>query len=234
MSIKSLTQIPVLEAQATLPTIFGQFVIRGYRCLNKKSIVLLKGNIKGGEEVLTRIQSSCLFGESFHAINCDCNWQIMSSLRRISMHNNGGIFIYLFQEGRGIGIFKKINALGIQQQDNCDTVDAFAKMGYKENDFRTYDVAAAILKSEEVQSVKLLTNNSRKTDSLLQYGIPTTRVPLEIEEEDIKKLIAQLSIDDIDTLIHYLISKREKLGHSISNTLAQKFLVHLRSTRSIK
>lgn len=220
----------VLQAEAVLATMFGHLRIKGYARNGEQSVVLIKGTIAGRRRVLTRIQSSCLFGETFHATDCDCSWQVTTSLRLISRQESpGGIFIYLYQEGRGIGIFEKIKAFAVQQEFGCDTVEAFAKMGYNKGDLRTYDMAVDILKKEGVKSVCLLTNNAEKTEALETHGIPATREPLELEEEDFKKLTAHMDEDDIRDLLSYLAAKREKLGHAIMERYAARFLAQLES-----
>jgi 3,4-dihydroxy 2-butanone 4-phosphate synthase / GTP cyclohydrolase II len=220
----------VLEAEADLSTMFGHFTIRGYSRGDEKSVVLVTGNISDTDNVLVRIQSSCLFGESFHATGCDCAWQVTTSLRRISLESRG-MFIYLFQEGRGIGIFEKIKAYHVEQEFGVDTVEAFKKLGLEKSDLRTYDLAAAIIKNENIHSVKLLTNNESKLNTLTERGIPVMREPLEIEESDFKKLTAHMNEEDIRRLINYLGVKRDQLGHKMVTDFAQRLLRELDSTR---
>jgi GTP cyclohydrolase II len=200
-----------LKAEAQLSTMFGHFTIRGYARGDEECVALVRGAIKGQENVLVRIQSSCLFGESFHATDCDCSWQVTTSLGEINQEGRG-ILIYLFQEGRGIGIFEKIRAFSIEQEFKCDTVQAFERMGLKQSDFRTYDLAVDILRAEEVRSVRLLTNNPAKLNALIDHGIPAEGLALALEEKDFKKLTAHSSEEDTNQLINYLRVKGEKLG----------------------
>lgn len=218
-----------LEAEARLDTMFGHFKMRGYSHGQDKSIALSRGNLVGSYNVLVRIQSSCLFGESFHATDCDCSWQITTALRRIS-EEGCGLFIYLFQEGRGIGIFEKIKAFHIQQEYNCDTVEAFQRLGIDGLDLRTYTLATEIIKCEGISSVRLLTNNTAKILSLTDQGIPAEREAIEIEEEDFKKLTAHMTEDDIRQLISYLEVKRKKLGHQMIEKFARNFLQQLNAS----
>jgi 3,4-dihydroxy 2-butanone 4-phosphate synthase / GTP cyclohydrolase II len=219
-----------LEAEAALSTMFGHFTMRGYSRGDEESVVLVKGTVSNKENVLMRIQSSCLFGESFHATGCDCAWQVTTSLRQISQQNCG-IFIYLFQEGRGIGIFEKIRAYRVEQDFKIDTVEAFKRLGLEKSDMRTYDLAAEIIKKENIKSARLLTNNISKVNTLIERGIPVTREPLEIEEADFKKLTAHMDESDIRQLISYLKVKRDQLGHKMVMDLAQKFLAELDSSK---
>jgi 3,4-dihydroxy 2-butanone 4-phosphate synthase/GTP cyclohydrolase II len=234
MNMESEYFTPIqLEAEAGLNTMFGNFTMRGYSRGDEESVVLVHGTIANKQNVLVRIQSSCLFGESFHATGCDCAWQVTTSLRRISQETCG-IFIYLFQEGRGIGIFEKIRAYRVEQDYKIDTVQAFKRLGLEKSDLRTYDLAADIIKIEHIGSVRLLTNNESKLNTLIERGIPAQREPLEIEEADFKKLTAHMDESDIRQLINYLKVKRDHLGHKMVMDLAQKFLAELDSSKEKK
>jgi GTP cyclohydrolase II len=216
----------ICEAEAELRTMFGHFIIRGYLRGDEESVALVRGNVNEKENVLVRIQSSCLFGETFHATDCDCKWQVMTSLYRIQ-NEDCGVFIYLFQEGRGIGIFEKIKAFYIQQTYECDTVEAFKRLGLEKSDLRTYDIAAGIIRHERILSVRLLTNNDAKIKTLTDNGIPAIRMPLELEEADFKRLAATMDESDIRELIQYLRVKRDKMGHQMVHDFARRFLKEL-------
>jgi 3,4-dihydroxy 2-butanone 4-phosphate synthase / GTP cyclohydrolase II len=212
---------------------FGHFTICGYSRGDEKSVALRRGEVRGGRNVLVRIQSSCLFGESFHATDCDCAWQVTTSLRMIAQEECG-LFIYLFQEGRGIGIFEKIRAFQIQQELECDTVEAFKRLGIEKSDLRTYGLATQIVQREGLLSIRLLTNNESKLASLASLGIAISREPLELEEKDFKKLTAYMDEDDVRQLIEYLRVKKTKLGHKMVGDYARRFLEELDASRGAK
>lgn len=216
-----------LEAEAELPTMFGHFRIKGFSRGDEQCVVLVRGNVAGERNVLTRIQSSCLFGESFHATDCDCNWQVTTSLKLIAKSGRG-IFVHLFQEGRGIGIFEKIRALHIEQTEHCDTVEAFKRLGLEKSDFRTYELAVDVLQHEHPASIKLLTNNNNKLDALTSRGIAAVREPLMLEESAFKMLTTHATEDDLQQLIDYLTAKREKMGHDYMTASIRRILQGLR------
>lgn len=199
-------------AEAELKTAFGHFHIRGYRYQGKDCVSLhMPGKIKT-ENLLVRVQSCCLFGETFNSLDCDCRWQVHHSLQRIAEAGNG-ILIYLYQEGRGIGIVDKIRAYQIQQQEQCDTVEAFAKLGFKDSDLRTYDAAVAILKHYEVDEVKILTNNPEKAAAFRENGFSVNTHSLLPEASDFKDI--SLRAGDFAGLFSYLETKRSKMKQDI-------------------
>ena len=144
-----------------LPTKFGNFkcfsVIEG----NKEHLVLFKGNIKDSE-CIVRVHSECITGDLFGSKKCDCGEQLDSSIKLIA--KNGGILIYLKQEGRGIGLFNKIEAYKLQNE-GLDTVDANIKLGLPIDD-RQYHIAVEIIKKLAPSKIKLITNNPNKLKSL--------------------------------------------------------------------
>lgn len=180
--------------EARLPTEFGKFRIFVVREGEKEHVVLLKDPLV--EPVLLRIHSECFTGDVLGSLRCDCGEQLNYALYRIS--REGGILIYLRQEGRGIGLFNKINAYALQDE-GYDTVQANHQLGF-EADMRRYEVAGKILKRLGISRVRLMTNNPDKIWDLRNYGIEVVeRIPIEIEPNEHNA--------------EYLRTKKLKLGH---------------------
>ncbi len=185
--------------EAFLPTLYGIFEIHSYpNELNPYApdLVLVSGNLSELASPLVRIHSECLTGDVFGSLRCDCGRQLQNSLEIIA--NEGGMLMYLRQEGRGIGLHHKIEAY--QMQDSgMDTVEANQALGF-EPDLRNYDLAIKILQDFGLASIRLLTNNPYKLTALQQAGIQILeRIPLITPVNDHNK--------------NYLNTKREKLGH---------------------
>ncbi len=145
---------------------------------------------------LVRIHSECMTGDLFHSSRCDCGEQLDRSLEQIG--KEGGVLIYLRQEGRGIGLVEKLKAYNLQD-DGLDTIKANEALGH-EADARSYEVAALILRDLNVSSIRLMTNNPLKVESLIELGIEVqNRVPLVIEAQP----------ENAD----YLEVKRAMMGH---------------------
>src|SRR3989338_3308960 len=180
---------------ARLPTTYGQFTVIGYKDQRGEHLALVKGKIQKPPR-LVRIHSQCLTGDALSSLRCDCGEQLGRSLQMIAQE--GGILLYLQQEGRGIGLFNKIAAYHHQDQ-GLDTVEANTKLGFKD-DVRDYRIAIEILKDLGITSLRLLTNNPRKVKQLEKAGIKISqRVPLLIApNKDNSK---------------YLLVKKTKLGH---------------------
>lgn len=179
---------------------YGQFEFKVFSNSidEQEHFALIKPPVKANAIPLVRVHSECITGEVFGSLRCDCGSQLHNSLKEIAKH--GGVFIYLRQEGRGIGLANKIKAYALQEQ-GMDTVEANVELGLPV-DNREFSVAYQILKHLGISHVKLLTNNPDKIRLLVQYGLVVTqRVPL----------ITKATEHNYD----YLAAKQNKLGHLI-------------------
>ncbi len=166
-----------IVAIAELPTRFGRFQIAAFwnNRDGKEHVAVMHGNVFGRDEVPTRIHSECLTGDALGSLRCDCRDQLEVGLRRIASEENG-LVLYLRQEGRGIGLINKIRAYELQDR-GLDTVDANLALGFRDDE-REYSIAAHMLHSLRVRSVRLLTNNPRKVNDLTRLGVKVTaRLP---------------------------------------------------------
>jgi 3,4-dihydroxy 2-butanone 4-phosphate synthase/GTP cyclohydrolase II len=188
-------------ADARLPTDFGEFRVIAFESgLDKEThVALVKGDIGDGKDVVVRVHSRCLTGDVFHSLRCDCGPQRDAAMARIE-HEGRGVFLYLNQEGRGIGLANKIKAYELQEQ-GLDTVEANERLGFKA-DQRDYGIGVQILKDLGVRTMRLLSNNPRKLVGLEGYGLSVAEwLPLEIPAS-------------MHTA-RYLKTKKEKLGHRL-------------------
>ncbi|MFW9931952.1 MAG: GTP cyclohydrolase II [Candidatus Thorarchaeota archaeon] len=188
-----------LVGVANLPSQFGEFQICALvsPCDGKEHTAIIKGDIINKENVLVRAHSECLTGDVMGSKRCDCREQLLESLKRIQEEGEG-ILLYLRQEGRNIGLTEKIKAYALQDQ-GYDTIEANLLLGWQP-DQRDYGIAAHILRTLGVKSIRLLTNNPDKVKQLSKHGIIITeRVPLIIETNEFNKA--------------YLETKAEKTGH---------------------
>jgi GTP cyclohydrolase II len=166
----------------------------------KEHLALGIGDYESAEVPMVRPHSECLTGDVFGSERCDCGPQLREAVERIS--ETGGYLLYLRQEGRGIGLYAKLDAYALQDQ-GLDTVEANERLGFKA-DQRDYGIGAQILSDLGVKTMRLLTNNPRKFVGLQGYGLSVSEaVPLEIPASDHTR--------------RYLKTKKDKLGHKLSS-----------------
>ncbi|MHC1578466.1 MAG: bifunctional 3,4-dihydroxy-2-butanone-4-phosphate synthase/GTP cyclohydrolase II [Dehalococcoidia bacterium] len=188
-------------AEAKLPTKWGEFTAVAYKSAvdAAEHVALIKGDLSTSEPVLVRVHSECLTGDVFGSLRCDCGAQIDMALRSINKENRG-VFLYMRQEGRGIGFHNKLRAYALQDQ-GLDTVEANIALGFAP-DLRDYGVGAQILADLGLHKVRLLTNNPKKVVGLESYGIEIVEtVPLIVPPNPYN--------------IRYLETKQKKLGHAL-------------------
>lgn len=186
-------------ARTKLPTHVGEFDLILYESIPdlEHHVALVKGDVASGGSVLVRVHSQCLTGDVFHSLRCDCGEQMEKALEMIQKEGRG-VFLYMRQEGRGIGLANKLKAYELQDQ-GADTVEANVQLGFPA-DLRDYGIGAQILADLGLREIRLLTNNPRKVVGLEAYGLKITeRVPIEVGVHAVNR--------------HYLATKRDKLGH---------------------
>ena len=188
-----------IVAIADLPSRFGRFQVAAFWNNRdaKEHIAIMHGNPMGREDVPTRVHSECLTGDALGSLRCDCRDQLEVALRRIA-GEDCGLVLYLRQEGRGIGLLNKLRAYGLQDR-GLDTVEANLALGFRDDE-REYSIAAHMLHSLRVRSIRLLTNNPRKIEDLAHFGVRITgRLPHVIPPNEYNRF--------------YLETKRDKSGH---------------------
>jgi GTP cyclohydrolase II len=166
-----------IAAIAELPSRFGQFHIVAFynNKDNKEHVAIVHGDVTDAEDVPVRVHSECLTGDVIGSLRCDCRDQLETALRMIGGMDKG-IVLYMRQEGRGIGLINKIRAYGLQEH-GYDTVEANLALGFRDDE-RDYSVAAHMLESMHVKSIRLITNNPKKIEDLTKNGVKVNgRIP---------------------------------------------------------
>ncbi|MGZ4970029.1 MAG: GTP cyclohydrolase II [Methylobacter sp.] len=189
------------RVQTPIPTKYGDFILHYYsnNIESKEHIALVKGDVTNKENVPVRIHSECFTGDVLGSRRCDCGEQLDMSMQLIA-EVGYGVLIYLRQEGRGIGLFKKLQAYNLQNQ-GMDTVEANIHLGHLDDE-REYTIAALILENLKIKSIKVATNNPKKINALEQLGIKVVeRIPVEV--------IAHT--ENLD----YLKTKANKMAHML-------------------
>lgn len=189
-------------AVTRLPTRYGDFTACGYRNrLNgEHHVALVKGEIGDGENLLCRVHSECLTGDTFGSRRCDCGEQLAAAMTQIQQEGRG-VLLYMRQEGRGIGLLNKLKAYALQDQ-GLDTLEANLALGFA-GDLREYFIGAQILHDLGARTLRLLTNNPDKVYQLADYGLEIVeRVPIQMEATQ----------DDL----FYLQTKQHRMGHILN------------------
>ncbi len=184
-----------------MPTKWGDFQLHAYKEINsgKEHLALVKGTWNKDENILVRVHSSCITGDIFGSCRCDCGPQLHAAMQTIEKEGKG-VIVYMNQEGRGIGLVNKLKAYKLQE-DGFDTVEANLMLGFNADE-RDYGIGAQIIRDLGISKMKLMTNNPTKRTGLVGYGLEIVEnISLEIESNEHNE--------------EYLITKRDKMGHSI-------------------
>jgi 3,4-dihydroxy 2-butanone 4-phosphate synthase/GTP cyclohydrolase II len=189
------------EIGVNLPTEWGNFELIAFKQKNTGDthLALIKGTWEKSEPILVRVHSSCVTGDIFGSCRCDCGGQLHKAMEMVEKEGKG-VILYMFQEGRGIGLLNKLKAYKLQEMGR-DTVEANLELGFA-MDERDYGVGAQILRDLGVQKIRLISNNPKKRAGLLGYGL---------------EIVESLAIE-VESNPHnekYLKTKRDKMGHTI-------------------
>lgn len=185
----------------SLPTAYGDFMLTPFRDMSSglEHVALVKGEWQEGEPILCRVHSSCMTGDVFGSMRCECGEQLHRAMQMIDQAGKG-IIVYMNQEGRGIGLMNKIRAYKLQEQGD-DTVEANVHLGFRPDE-RDYGVGAQILREMGATRLRLLTNNPVKRVGLESYGIEIVEnLPIEIQPNPYN--------------LRYMRTKKEKMHHDL-------------------
>jgi 3,4-dihydroxy 2-butanone 4-phosphate synthase/GTP cyclohydrolase II len=188
-------------AEAKLPTRYGEFTAIAYRSDTDadEHLALVMGDIDTTEPALVRVHSECLTGDVFGSLRCDCGDQISLAMKSIAKEGRG-VFLYMRQEGRGIGFHNKIRAYALQDK-GLDTVEANLSLGFP-SDLRDYGIGAQILADLGLHKIRLLTNNPKKVIGLEGYGLEVVEtIPIIVTPNPYNR--------------RYLVTKQKKMGHRL-------------------
>ena len=183
-----------ISEQANLPSRFGHFNVKAFKEGDKEHLVIYAKELEA--EPLVRVHSECLTGDAIGSLKCDCRDQLEYALDLVA--KNGGMVIYLRQEGRNIGLFNKINAYALQDK-GLNTIEANHQLGFAADE-RSYEIVTYILEYFNIKKIQLLTNNPKKINSLENIEI-IKRVPIVMEANEFNS--------------DYLNVKRDEMGHLI-------------------
>jgi 3,4-dihydroxy 2-butanone 4-phosphate synthase/GTP cyclohydrolase II len=189
-------------AEAKFPTKYGDFTILAYKSTvdTDEHVALVMGDLSDSKPVLVRVHSECVTGDVFSSLRCDCGEQVQMAMKKIASEGRG-VFLYMRQEGRGIGLHNKLKAYELQDQ-GLDTVEANIALGF-DADLRDYGIGAQILADLGLHDIRLLTNNPKKIVGLESYGLKIV--------ESIRLITAPTKYNK-----NYLKTKQEKLEHLLT------------------